>query len=344
MNRASTFAVVSILICIPAAANAGPACARWDSEMTPCEIYPNLPYPACLDDNNLSFSQRSAWKKKKWTKTASEACDNWKKYGYPNSNKPAGKTPIGSDKIRCSVDDNNNGIADDASQTVLERWDDVQEPCCKRTPQGPNSPLSPDGTYAQALNPDGSVYGVLYQPPFPGRQYSTLDVVFNGTTYPSQVKRVRAYNKSRFMGPAASDIWYSDLYYLGDPAMVALENPNCGGNLSTNTVWECTPQVHHMVPRVDENGCDCGANSGENALLISAKLNSEMSNDCRNPKMIAILDKWAPLPVAQIDAGDTNDARVAVAQIDLTGSIKQNGLLEGSELMCRMEDAPFLGL
>ncbi len=53
--------------------------------------------------------------------------------------------------------------------------------------------------------------------------------------------------------------------------------------------------VDHIVPRKDKFGCNCGSNSLNNALLISAGMNVETSNNCEDVRRIKILNQYAPL-------------------------------------------------
>lgn len=73
--------------------------------------------------------------------------------------------------------------------------------------------------------------------------------------------------------------------------MIPGVNDYCPNGLDlTDPNAHCAPQVHHIAPRKDSKGCDCGRNSNYNAVVISRKLNNEISNDCNNPKLKAILD------------------------------------------------------
>lgn len=49
-----------------------------------------------------------------------------------------------------------------------------------------------------------------------------------------------------------------------------------------------SPQIHHIVPRRDRTGCNCGANSMKNAAVISKQLNDVLKN---NPTA-EILHSW----------------------------------------------------
>ncbi|MBL9023380.1 MAG: hypothetical protein JNL21_14365 [Myxococcales bacterium] len=327
IKKTSVFAVTVALAILPASARAaGPACARWNTEVTECDVYPNV---ANCASGGLSFSQRRNWKSKLYVKTFEEACSNWKKYGYPNQAAPYASQLISPTQARCSVDDNGNGLPDDAIQAVLDKEPDVRESCCKREPNGPNKALTIDGSYAKLVNPINPQFAtVVYLPPAYGREFSTLTFSHNGTVYVSQIERIRNWNKARFGGPSNANTWYTDLKTGNDPAMIALETASCGGvlNNSANAPWECKPQVHHMIPRVDENGCDCGPNSAENALVISAKLNGEMSNNCNDPKMIAILDKWAPENLAGAGAAMEQSPKLAMNDFQISRARWQESL------------------
>lgn len=49
----------------------------------------------------------------------------------------------------------------------------------------------------------------------------------------------------------------------------------------------CYAVVHHIIPRLDTNGCPCGSNSNRNALVISNRVNGLLSNQ---PPPQALLD------------------------------------------------------
>lgn len=296
IKNTSVFAVTVALAILPASARAaGPACARWNTEVTECEVYPNV---ANCASGGLSFNQRRIWKSKLYVTNFEDACSNWKKYGYPTQAAPYASQLISPTQVRCSVDDNGNGLPDDAIQAVLDKEPDVRESCCKREPLGPNRWMLLDGDWVRLKNlNNGQTMGVVYRAPAYGREYSSLSFSWNGNQYLSQVEKIRSLSKALMGGPAEPNLFYSD---LTASSLAGLEPTSCEGVLdnSPGAPWECKPQVHHMVPRVDENGCDCGQNSAENALVISAKLNGEMSNNCNDPRMIAILDEWAPESVA----------------------------------------------
>lgn len=50
--------------------------------------------------------------------------------------------------------------------------------------------------------------------------------------------------------------------------------------------------IHHIIPLIDRKGCRCGTNSYKNAVVISKKLNEEISNDTTNSILQAIIGRY----------------------------------------------------
>lgn len=57
-------------------------------------------------------------------------------------------------------------------------------------------------------------------------------------------------------------------------------------------------QIDHIIPRIDKYGCGCGPNSPANALVISARLNGEMSNNTEHWARYELLQEHTLDPVA----------------------------------------------
>lgn len=101
-----------------------------------------------------------------------------------------------------------------------------------------------------------------------------------------QKNKIRRLNKNRH-GQLRSDL--AGLY-SGEPC-TELKDP------SVEPYHDCTAEVHHVVPRKEKDtGCPCGRNSYKNALVISRKLNSMLTNDPRPQALLDALPQIEPYP------------------------------------------------
>jgi len=156
----------------------------------------------------------------------------------------------------------------DQNGTASNDWDHAHSSIHMVTePAEPMCSLKPNGPYKALRIPTRLAFG-------PG-----LD--FAETTK----NLVLATNKG-LMNNNTSDAW--DLSANGQPHLDYFDPLYQGG-----PVYDQTPQIDHIIPRVDIKGCACGPNTSANALVISAKLNGEMSNNSAHPTRQAILQFYA---------------------------------------------------
>lgn len=148
------------------------------------------------------------------------------------------------------------------------------EPMCDRIPNGPNKNVS----------------------------FATSPVTGPGRTFTdTQTKLVKANTATSVPGT-----YYSQAYQLNgmqlDYWQLVADPKWAMGNIPPDQ----SPQVDHIIPRVDIHGCACGPNSPANSLVISAKLNREMSNLSENEKRQFLLGLYtlAPRSAAQAPAPD----------------------------------------
>jgi hypothetical protein len=59
------------------------------------------------------------------------------------------------------------------------------------------------------------------------------------------------------------------------------------GYRPVSTSDPCYVNIHHVIPRLDENSCPCGRNSYKNALVIPRQLNNKLSNTPRSDEFRA---------------------------------------------------------
>ena len=59
------------------------------------------------------------------------------------------------------------------------------------------------------------------------------------------------------------------------------------GYRPVSTSDPCYVNIHHIIPRVDQNSCPCGRNSYKNALVISRQLNNKLTNMPRSDAFLA---------------------------------------------------------
>ncbi len=192
--------------------------------------------------------------------------------------------------------------------------DTPTESMCDRIPNGPNKD---DVSFGNDL------VG-------PGREFS-----------PTQRDLVKEQTAQGFEG-----IYRSQAFYLGIDAIEQLDD------LAPPSQWWGRPEVDHIIPRVDIQGCACGPNSPANALVISASLNRQMSNFSQHPKRLALLDIYtlAPIAPASTDAniqpsevGDDLDPDLAAEEADTMaggcsaggGSLSMSVILLGLALRTR---------
>ncbi len=160
----------------------------------------------------------------------------------------------------------------------------ARQSCCDANVQGPHA-LMPDKWYEQ---PGGDLTEVFEREPVAGGRFTRLYLGDGATVYPPQIVLIRAGNRLK----GTTYQYASDLLRPGAEELLKFEYFQ--GSLD-NRPWRrypYGPQVDHIVPRVDKNGCPCGTNSSKNAHVISAQLNAEMGNNCEDPRRKAIIDYY----------------------------------------------------
>lgn len=236
-------------------------CMKWVVPLAVCEVVPS----GC---QNPTQAQLRSYYDVIHTETPDDGCYNWGIKGYGDLRGNAER--VSDDTYYCYLDENENGIFDDPTFTVIFYQTIQREWCCEAQVEGPHADLTPDVWYMYLwYNGQKQVVAV---PPDEGLAFTSQTLYSpQGEPYLGQTTRVRAEN-------AIGTVFRSDLNngYRGSLDYWSTLDP-------TSFDWRRRPQVDHIIPRKDIKGCDCGANSFKNALLISAQLNNEMSNFCGNP-------------------------------------------------------------
>ncbi len=65
------------------------------------------------------------------------------------------------------------------------------------------------------------------------------------------------------------------------------ESPNKNAN---------SPEIHHVLPKKDRQGCNCGSNSMKNAAVISHRLNQYFLNNKRETAEVQMINSKEPYP------------------------------------------------
>jgi hypothetical protein len=264
------------------------ACPKWHSHVNTCTVAPAVCQQSITVDE-LPWGTRKKWAKESYVDTAQEACDKlWYWYNVENPNADLGQTALTNSNdpnIKlCKVWDNDlNDWFDNGSSVT---YGPIGEPECLLTPAGPytnpnrvDPPRPPVVPTAGGRFTDGFIAGTPEQ-----RQW----------ILESNFLRLGGYGSDLGWDDTAS--WITRVTYEpynDDP--IAPETP-------ISSSWDGSLQVDHMLPRVDVFGCPCGTNGYNNALLISGKLNRQMSNDLKHPDRIKILQAHVPGYVAPFRA------------------------------------------
>lgn len=225
------------------------------------------------------FAPAAADNPVKYFDSAEEACQDYVKRFRPGETWKKGEYVNDNNQYTCKSNDASlNTNADRA----------VADDCCNREVLGPYLDIMPDVWRTRvytSMNPPK--YRLMDMFPWQGR-------MFNGT----QREKIIEYNLIN--GMITSDV--NDLKIPGVTdycTELILSDPND----------DCAAQIHHIIPRKDSKGCDCGRNSYKNAIVISRKLNGEIGNDCNNPKLKAIMDYFTP---QTFNPTDTNEIALIV--------------------------------
>jgi hypothetical protein len=181
----------------------------------------------------------------------------------------------------CRVDRNGDNDANDQVDEV----DHVQR--VYLTPE-PHCNLIPDGPYADEVDDNPS-------PP----QY---DALFHPDLLPDLIE-VQNAHATRYSGQRVTAIWSDGGWWRDSTWKNLFTNPSRPNGLdyfstltTTNFVPKQKVQMHHIIPRKDAQGCNCGTNSAANVVLVSAQLNGEMSNKLTNRALMELLAKYTQTP------------------------------------------------
>ena len=271
------------------ARSANAECTRWQNQLSHCEVSSAFcaSPPPTPTDGQLQYYNN--WR---YGDNPAQVCDRWAKKtadnpnGYIGRSTPTVVDPQELEQTRCYLDENNNGSWQDNEKSNLAYKISIpREWCCELTAWGPHKDVTPNVWYSFGQLPNPLIQA---NPPAPGLEFTS----YTHTLLPRS-QRVRVLERVDLdPNPGLSGAYLSDLYRPGPnnspPELADLEY--CDGDLVDGGL--CGAQVDHIIPRKDISGCDCGSNSYANALVISARLNREMSNRCSNPKRLAILQKY----------------------------------------------------
>jgi hypothetical protein len=140
--------------------------------------------------------------------------------------------------------------------------------------------------------PEGPGTPVFERQPEVGAPFTSRKLKYDMQEFEPQTRRIRAGNKIR----GTKWDYASDL--LRPEAKKLKKFESFGGSLDGRP-WRrypYGPQIDHIIPRVDKFGCPCGSNSVKNAQVISALLNSKLSNNCADPIRVAMIKHYTVPP------------------------------------------------
>lgn len=279
MNRLlSTLAIASAVVVV-SSDRAEAACEKWVATgVAPCQV---LNVSCGLGPPDLPFFQQKAFYDIIHQDSAKAACIA----GAKNTVWETGHT---IDVYINMAEDPGFGycLAKEGSGTPVFPTDHVggwtvvymaipREACCERVPHGPYSNGVPGTSGGE----------------FSSTKKTTVkdaNIAMNGSLK-SDYGKFFADGKTRWFDSEPLYLSYDQFWYF---------NVDDDGNMVTKgflKVWNPTySNIDHIVPRKDKFGCDCGTNSLDNALVISAGLNVKMSNNCEDENRVKILNKWAP--------------------------------------------------
>lgn len=261
--------ILSLLIADIASAQS--YCARWQNNLDPCDGI--IAQPKCSQPlDTWTPDDHIRYRRWLYADTAQEACEKYvkKHWGYDYLPAQAGP-PNAIDVAPCWKDEDGDGMITNIDKvpgmTVHLNTQVQRDSCCDRVPNGPYSTLgqaalTPDHTFTSTQKSYIRRANVADH----GNLWSDLTTAFGD--YYNQLGHVDV-------------VWNRD----DDDDKIPLIYAPSAAN------------VDHIIPRKDSNGCLCGTNSYANALMISFKLNNEMSNNCLHPMREYILQQFTlPAP------------------------------------------------
>ena len=153
------------------------------------------------------------------------------------------------------------------------------------------------------LTPDPHCYATPtgpYSRPLAMRDGGDYDADFPDGFY--RIRRLWDQYEARGLPTTANQPWITDGGVWREPTFASAYDPARANGLEH---WvelggkenNRQPSFHHVIPRVDSQGCACGSNAQENLAVVSVSLNSSMKNNIRHPALRALLQKyttWTP--------------------------------------------------
>jgi hypothetical protein len=260
---------------------------------------------------------------RRYADTPEEVLQEWAQYGYPAFN----ADPMLVRRFSFVMGTEQNEIrvwfeaapgdgmyeSGETPTTTLKFGMIPRESCCEANVEGPHTDLIDQIGDTWFEQPGGDLTEVFERAPVRGGSFTSRELDDGVVKYAPQIVRIRNRNA---IPPLENADYLSDL--LRPEAKSLRKFEFFGGQLS-NLEWYRSyrgPQVDHIIPRVDKNGCPCGSNSFKNAQVISAKLNRQLSNSCSDPRRRAMIDFYTkPLsPPATAPAATSTNMFVVLEQ------------------------------
>ena len=241
-------------------------------------------YPSAPNDNpdSWSFSQQSYYYRQINLDTPDEACKLWAQYDPGNVWTAAQRANahvkfINETTYKCAFDCTGDGVvnADDysacpANINAVENTD----PVCDTVTDLSKVP------YVNTYAPSGSHF-------------------IRGATFTTTQKNLIKAANSKYLIWNSTTGTYEPIYFSDAENITRVNAQGQTVNIETYDTLTGTspdpssPEVDHLVPRVDRYGCGCGTNAPSNALLISRALNNSLSNNPANVDRVAVLAYFA---------------------------------------------------
>ena len=298
-----------LLVSIQSPASA--ECTRWGNGLAQCS-YGVLSTGVCgTDYEELGETYRRQYNNWRYSSNAQKACEkvirssivdnpDWGAYKcklstatlmLPGSWMKA-PSPYNDDDYLCTCDlvqgrsdpaDTVNAADVSYQYYPITKLHPDPEPICSATPNGP---------YANVL-------GMPVPPGTPGGKFSTtLREAVLDENYDVHDSNVTS-DLISIEGP--DEILYTDPYLNPEAGRVTFLPYSDDNDRDTeadyktyvehSTTWN-NVQIDHMIPRFDIKGCPCGTNSPANALVVSGRINGQMSNLADHEARRAILKEW----------------------------------------------------
>lgn len=305
-------------------------CKRWVNDIDPCAGI--VKYPECAGSPTYwTPNQWINYKNWNYSGTPEDACRKVvQKEIDPDS--PTEVERVDDDYYYCYWDWDEDGDVDSVDKSGGRRAvhrDDIQkDQCCSRVPNKstslalgtrvpPYSKVADDGfvSHDGQFSPEHRTRILKANPGY--------TVTSTETTVTSDAKYAGVSDPGAANGPLR--VTRTTTASPDDPLDSAAP-PTLFPSTSD------TANVDHMIPRVDSNGCSCGSNTSDNALVISAALNTKMGRNCLDPNRVAILETFTHLPATARAVAPMSEPEVVTPSIELdsgcsTGTGQAGGLL-----------------